>query len=463
MGRSSKKVFRDGSYYAKVWVGKRTVKEGECAAVWTAMGNRKVVEGPRRVRLLCSHVRFMDRAVADGHQFLAVKFRDGRVDHLRGPCSLFVDPCVHERVEVKQAYKLAANEAVVVYRESRKATGPEEVIAAAASKETGITSTDEKAIGRPASVERRIVKGPAVYVPTSDEWLHTFSWHGTPRAGRGPGEGSKTGLPNDDKVPHALSFQTLRLMPDQMYYTCRDVRTQDDAQIAVHLMLFYELKDLEKMLDATNDPIGDFINATSADVMMFGASNTYESLLERTEQLSDLATFPTVRGRMASTGYELIKVVYRGYTTSHKLQAMHDDSIAKRTALRLQSATARVEQAEQAMQLRCREERAEGERALASAAAKHCIELDTLEKEQQRQQRDEDHAQRMRHERETAEEQLRLLEARNNEDVRRAAKLKELGVDLTKLLCTMGDRLPDKHVRIDSATPTAVHLDMTRK
>ena len=52
------------------------------------------------------------------------------------------------------------------------------------------------------------------------------------------------------------------------------------------------------------------------------------------------------------------QVVYRGLSTSSRLQEMHDEAIAKRTRLRLQGDTARVEQAEQALNLRCREEQA---------------------------------------------------------------------------------------------------------
>ena len=54
-------------------------------------------------------------------------------------------------------------------------------------------------------------------------------------------------------------------MPDSMYLSVRDVRTVDDASLTVHLMLFYELQSIETMLDSTNDMIGDFINAASAD------------------------------------------------------------------------------------------------------------------------------------------------------------------------------------------------------
>lgn len=78
-------------------------------------------------------------------------------------------------------------------------------------------------------VDRRVVHGPAVFMPGSDEWLHEFSWHGSIKDGKG----SKTGYSGDVKVPHALNFTTLRCMPEQMYYSVRDVRTLDDANLTV--------------------------------------------------------------------------------------------------------------------------------------------------------------------------------------------------------------------------------------
>ena len=68
-----KKTFRHGDYYAHVRCGKRTVKEGECAAIWDMSGKRKIILGPQRVRLWFSHVRFLDRHVAEAF------FMGGRV------------------------------------------------------------------------------------------------------------------------------------------------------------------------------------------------------------------------------------------------------------------------------------------------------------------------------------------------------------------------------------------------
>lgn len=69
-----------------------------------------------------------------------------------------------------------------------------------------------------------------------------------------------------------------------------------------------QLINIEQMLDATNDPIGDFINAISADVMSFGAANTYESMLHNTAVLGETASFPTVVDRMKECGFKLLKV-----------------------------------------------------------------------------------------------------------------------------------------------------------
>jgi len=467
----TKKAFRSGEYYAHVWVGKRTVKEGESAAVWTASGRRKIIEGPERVRLWFSHVRFLDRHVADQNQYLKIQFRDGRKEHRRGPLALFFDPCVHVEMKVMDAYKLAANEALVVYRENVQAStglaGRDDLCATdqyesidAKSKATSSTGKEPARVNdNGAQVVRNIVRGPAVYIPGANEWVHTFSWHGSRSPG---GKGSKTGSPGDEKHPHALQFEKLRCMPDQMYFTVRDVRTSDDAQIQIHLMIFYELVSIEKMLEASTDPIGDFINAVSADVMTFGAANTYESLLQRTSSLGDVDTFRTVQDRMREVGFRLLKVVYRGYSTSEQLQAMHDDAIAKRTKLRLQSDTAEVEQAEQAMQLRCRQERSHQEQELSLRQVDHEMSLLSLKGEQQRKLKDAEHEQRLRHVVEEAEAGVKAEALKHDEELRRYQALKEMGVDLTKYMCTVGDRLPDQHIRIDSATPTALHMEVPK-
>lgn len=305
-----------------------------------------------------------------------------------------------------------------------------------------------------------MVSGPAVFIPEANEWVHSFSWHGS-ASGTSPGKtGSKTGSPGDEKIPHALSFQKLRCMPDQMYYSVKDVRTTDDAQITVHLMLFYELKHIDQMLESTNDPIGDFINAAAADVMTFGSANTYESLLQRTGALSELDTFPILASRMKQTGFQLLKIVYRGYSTSQQLQAMHDEAIAKRTKLKLQADTRQMEQAQQAMELQCRQERSQQEMAVAEAEVRHKMELLELEQAQTRKDADADHAQELRHEQEGQTVTHAAQKERNEEEMRRLGLLKQMGVDLNKFMCIAAQSKPDTHLRIDGADTPQLHLGM---
>jgi len=247
-----------------------------------------------------------------------------------------------------------------------------------------------------------------------------------------------------------------------MYCSVRDVRTSDDAQLTVQLMLFYEMVCIEKMLDATNDPIGDFVNAASADVMTFGASHTYERFMEQASKLSDVGSFPILQGRMEQIGYRLSKVIYRGFSTSQMLQAMHDEAIAKRTKLRLMSDTAEVEQAQTAMELRCKQERSESERQLAENEARHTLDLLSLENEQKRREKDADHAQAMRHEQEKADAAMKRVSAENDEDARRLEALKTLGVDLTKYLCCQNMPVPDRHLRIDSSAAPSVQVGLDR-
>ena len=95
---------------------------------------------------------------------------------------------------------------------------------------------------------RQIIKGPTLYAPKPNEWIHEFTWHGEDGA-------HKTHI-----IPGAKKFQKLRMIPDQFYYNITDVRTADDALITVKLMVFFELVNVETMLNNTHDPIADFVS-----------------------------------------------------------------------------------------------------------------------------------------------------------------------------------------------------------
>ena len=56
------------------------------------------------------------------------------------PCSEFENPLVHESIIVKNAVKLNSNEMLVVYKQEQE------------------------------FIQRRLVPGPAIFVPESNEW-----------------------------------------------------------------------------------------------------------------------------------------------------------------------------------------------------------------------------------------------------------------------------------------------------
>ena len=196
------------------------------------------------------------------------KYRNSNLNPIFHPtCVLifrFKNPTEHKSIQMKYSTFINAGEALVIYRPNP---------ASGSTEDFKINhETSQKSVG----VERIVLYGPYCYVPQPNEWTHEFKWHGTD-----PNNKTK-------KVYGALQFQKLRIIADQTYYNVNEVRTKDDTLLTVKLMIFFELKDINKMLDNTHDPMGDFINAAAADVVAYCATLTYEEFLEKTNALNDL-------------------------------------------------------------------------------------------------------------------------------------------------------------------------------
>jgi MshEN domain len=393
------------------------VEEGQRALVMGRDGRMEVVVGPKRVRTWGKAIRPMKHYVAHPGEFLVVRYRDGRQEHLPGPAELWFDPRIHLTIARQDALQVAAREAVVVYSRA----------------------TDGGPVGR------RIVYGPTLFVPAPGEWLHTFAWHGA--------EGGSEGAP---KVAKGLVFQKLWLMPDQMYHDVTDVRTADDAVLTLRLMIFFELLDIERMLDTTHDPIGDFINAATSDVVDFTGRHSFEGFKQNTSRLNDLDTYRQLMNRAAQCGYQINKVVYRGYGAPDRLQAMHDQAIEARTKLQLERATEQQAQELEDYKLRAQMARAVQRRTEQTAEVEAELELTRRRAEADlrgkeavraalRDQRRADAA--------AAAETRTAVDARQREHL---AGLKEMGVDLTAYL-TQGRA--DRVIELRGANGTHVHLD----
>jgi hypothetical protein len=395
-----------------------TIPEGQRALMTSRDGSARIVVGPARVWVVGKRFQWLDHYVAHPGEFLVVQFRDGRQDHIPGPTEVWFDPRVHQQITRQDALQLAAKEAVIVY--SRPADGQ--------------------------AVSRRIVYGPTLFVPAPGEWLHTFSWHGS--------DGGSQGV---KKVAKGLVFQKLWLMPDQMYHDVPDVRTADDAVLTVRLMMFFELIDIERMLDATHDPVGDFVNAATSDVVDFIGRRTFEQFKQETGKLNELDTYRQLAARAAQTGYRINKVVYRGYGAPDRLQAMHDQAIEARTKLQLERATEQQAQELEDFKLNAQMARAAKRRTEQGAEVESEIELARKRREAELQQKEAERVAVREQRRRDAETELEVRRQADDGQRHHLASLKEMGVDLTAYL-TQGRA--DRVIELRGGHgKTHVHLD----
>ncbi len=393
-----------------------TVNEGERVRVIHKDGRIEIVDGPKRFWHGGNRVEYMTQYVAHPGEFLIVRFRDGRQEHHAGPKSIWFDAKEHLTIEKEDALPIAAKEAVVVY-----------------------TRADDQ------TVTRRIVHGPAMFVPAPGEILHTFSWHG-----------SHGGHKGYQKVPNALVFQKLWFLPDQMYHDVPDVRTADDAVLTIRLMIFFELVDLPRMLESTHDPIGDFVNAATSDVIDFTGRFDFENFKRHTEKLNELAAYPQLVSRAEQCGYRINKVVYRGYGAPDSLQRMHDEAIESRTRLQLERAT--QEQAQDLEDRKLERDHARAARHRAERDAASAYEIAAREKQRVADLADAQARSTFEREQKSLNDAQRLQADRavHQEERARLAALRELGVDLTKLLT---QARADRVIEVRGAQQTHVHLE----
>ncbi|MEZ4650416.1 MAG: hypothetical protein R3E97_16850 [Candidatus Eisenbacteria bacterium] len=399
-------------------IGTRTVRSGQRVAIWSNDGKVRYVDGPDRLLLWGQIVQDLHRATAETDQYLKVRFRDGTTQHLPGPCDVWHDPVLHDSIETHDMLRIDAHEALVIYR-----------------PESG------------GQVSRRVLRGPSVYMPLPEEWLHEFSWHGAD--------------PKDPrrKIPHALQFKRLRVIPDQTYIDVEDVRTADDALLIVQLMVFFELVDVEQMLDQTHDPIADFLNAVTADMIYFAASRPFETFKRETEKLNEIESYANLTARASRIGYRVAKVVYRGYEASETLQNMHDQAIEARTALQLQAETERQEQELADLRLSREAARSEEQRALERARVEHEQAMKRLAGESARREREDDHRLAVASKKELDGLALVHTSALNLEEAKYIQSLGEMGVDLTRYLVAQS-REPDRLIRVEGAGSEGTRLHL---
>jgi len=192
-------------------------------------------------------------------------------------------------------------------------------------------------------------------------------------------------------------------------------------------------------LDSSSDPIGDLSNALGADLITFAAKVSYEMFLEVSAiSLNDIATFPLLSQRATSIGFNIAKVVYRGYKSSNDMQVMHESSIKTQQQLRVNHETAIKNQELEDIKASRVAQRADKEREIQAAQHAEIMRQKAVEHEAILQQK-----------RAELEMEEKAMKNRNDERVGFLEKLKNLGVDLTQFLISEQTKV-SKLVKIET-------------
>merc|ERR1712151_1030743 len=108
-----------------------------------------------------------------------------------------------------------------------------------------------------------------------------------------------------------------------------------------------------------------------SDVIEFVAGKSFEEFKAAANQLNNLDAYHQLTSRARGIGFEVNKVVFRGYGAPERLQKMHDNAIERRTKLALDSENGNQEQRLQDMKLEHEEERLRKRRQMEAETKAH--------------------------------------------------------------------------------------------
>jgi len=417
-------LFRNSNYVKFVRLGKRTVKDGEALAVWNEHGVHTEHVGPQLVRLWMSTIRFLDRHVAGADEYLIVTDVNGAVEHVKGPKAMFCNPTRHKKIEVKKAVVLASpNECLVVYTKKKSTDAPyavpsprpnpsgnvpeitkaaeteskdEEpsITAAAASIATATAASNETPDeqNQPRELLRRIVAGPAIFVPRIDEWAHKFSW---------------TNLKS--KRPEMF---TVLQTGTRRFDTEVSLRTSDSVLLSAELSIQFRVASVEDVIEAGDDPIAVMQSLLSADLSEYGTLIRSDDMLNSesrtkiTVALGNMDTYKKLVAGAFHMGLEITGLCLKCLNSSPELQRQYDLAIQTKAELASKRAVAEQKQQLVDLDLANQKRRMESEQALASAQLAHRLKM-----------KDDEQKLQSEHQRNANEEVLGFLRELKNNDV----------------------------------------------
>lgn len=416
-------TFRSGEYIRHVFLGGRTIKDGEAAAIWDRLGTHRQIIGPRRVWLYNATIRFLTRHKAEANQYLKVSHRDGRVEHVHGPAVMYENPAFHDKVTVEDGLRLCSDsECVVTFNPQRVDFHSDTRSGASATEEQSLktqVTSPSSSLSSPSStfkktnntVTKRVIYGPTFFIPKPSEYVQSFTWSGL------------------------KTFQILQTSGNTSFKVT--IPTLDGFTFEVSLVLSYTTTSIDKVI-TNKDPINHLHNGLRFDSQKIGDIISSASLKSKKEDvlssLSETNTYPSLLQAATKCGLniESIQVISIDLCPSlkaqiekeQKLSADIQSEVAKTThsyELRKMEMEAQQKRVEEEAELKKKEARMNDEvdlelHKLKLAALERKLELDTLE----------------------AEGMQNILKAKDDSVLEFMMKMKQMGVDMTKFMTTYG-------------------------
>ena len=262
------------------WYKRKVLSRYDAGTVIDEKGNQRRVQGPQ-VMYIHPDAQFFSaqRIVLKHHAEGTLIDEDGNRSPHKGPRVLFV---YHgESFHAHEMVPVAEHEAVVVITED----GAREI--------------------------REGKEHPMVFLQPG-EMLHTFVWSGD----------------GEEKRPGGLKFKHLRIQDDQMYW-CFKARTSDQLVVQIHLIVFWRVVDIYRILTTSSDPIGAVLNKLYAALTTTVAGYTFEEFARHTQEKLQACELVARRGDAGNVfsryGMEIQDVHLRHWeVASREAQAILD-------------------------------------------------------------------------------------------------------------------------------------------
>ena len=245
----------------------------------------------------------------------------------------------------------------------------------------------------------------------------------------------------------------LKTLPDQFEVTIPRLRSLDNAEVSMNVMVFMQLVDVQKLLNSTHDPVTDLKVSITADLTEFVSKCTLDQLKERTHELNDLKMFRQSTQRADQIGYKVSKVTYRGYGFSREIDNMLKQNLVDETKLKIEKETAVKAQDIEDMKASRKVDRDLKWKEAEVTTNKLDLDIERTRADQRRAAISAD-----------AEQRRVATSAAMADEIAKLEKLEAMGVDLTQYLVSQQRKPADKEVRItnDSAEKAPIlhmHVD----